>query len=165
MNSNVFIKWLDHFSSNVSSHVNRHIDLVYDGYGSHYNTDIVEKAIELRIILVLLPSNSNHLIQPLDILVFKPFKTELKHQIKKFMIGNACTSFTKKDAIAIASIRFEKGIINKPENIVAGFKAGKIWPVYFPQMQSWWWLFQNGGFDSTKLSISPWITTRKVART
>ena len=83
-----------------------------------------------------MPSNSTHLIQPLDISVFKPFKTELKHQIKKFMTENARTSFTKKDVIAIASIGFEKGIINNPENTVAGFKAGGIWPVSFPQMQS-----------------------------
>ena len=114
VNSNIFIKWLDNFSSNVPSHVKRHIALVYNGYGSHYNTDIVEKAIGLRIILVLLPSNSTHHIQPLDISVLKPFKTELKHQIEKFMIENACTSFTKKYAIAIASIGFEKVIINNP---------------------------------------------------
>ena len=65
-NSNIFIKWLDHFSSNVLSHVGRPIALVYNDYGSHYNTDHVEKLIELRIILVLLPSNSTHLIQPLN---------------------------------------------------------------------------------------------------
>ena len=101
MNSNIFIKWLDHFSSNVPSYVKRHIFLVYNGYGSHYNTNIVEKSIGLRIIFVLLPYNSTHLIQTLEILVFKPFKTELNHQIEKFMIKNACTSFTKTDAIAI----------------------------------------------------------------
>ena len=83
VNSNIFIKWLDNFSSNVPSHVKRHIALVYNGYVRHYNTDIVEKLIELRIILVLLPSNSNHLIQPLDILVFKPFKTELNSSLSQ----------------------------------------------------------------------------------
>ena len=136
MNSNIFIKWLDRFSSNVPSHVKRRIALVYYNYGIHSNTDIVEKLIKLKIILVLMPSNSTHLIQPLDISVFKPFKTELKHQIEKFMIENACTSFTKKDAIVIASIRFEKGIINQIENIVAGFISGGICMVSFPQMQS-----------------------------
>ena len=77
----------------------------------------------------------DHLIQPLYISVFKPFKTELKHQIKKFIIEHSCTSFTKTDAIAIAYIGFEKGIINNPENVVAGFKAGGIWLVSLPQMQ------------------------------
>ena len=104
MNSNIFIKWLDRFSSNVPSHVKRLIALVYYNYGIHSNTDIVEKLIKLRIILVLLRSNSTHLIQPLDVSVFKPFKMELKHQIEKYMIKNACTSFTKIDAIVIESI-------------------------------------------------------------
>ena len=126
MNSNIFIKWLDHFSSNVPSHVKRHIALVYNGYGSHYKTDVVEKLIKIMFILVLLPSNSTHLIQPLDILVFKPFKTELKHQMEKFMIKNSCTSFTKKDIILIVSIGFEKCISNNTDNVVAGFKGGGI---------------------------------------
>ena len=82
MNFNIFIKWLDHFSSNVPRHVKRPIVLVYDGYVGHYNTDIKEKAIKLRIILILLPSNSTHIIQPLYISAFKPFKTESKHQIR-----------------------------------------------------------------------------------
>ena len=36
MNSNIFIKWLDHFSSNVPGRVKRPIVLAYDGYGRHY---------------------------------------------------------------------------------------------------------------------------------
>ena len=71
MNSNIFIKWLDHSSSNVPSHIKRHIALVYNGRSIHYKTEIVEKAIGLRIILVLLSSNSAHLIHLLVILLFK----------------------------------------------------------------------------------------------
>ena len=67
------------------------------------------------------------------------------------MVKNACTDFTKKETIAIAYIRFERGILNNPEKIVAGFRGGGILPVSFPQMQSWWRLFQNGGVDSTEL--------------
>ena len=85
ISSNIFIKWLDHFSSNLPSHVKRPIFLVFGGCDSHYNTDIVEKLIKLRIILVFLPFNSTDLIQPLEILVFKLFNTELKRQIEKFM--------------------------------------------------------------------------------
>ena len=114
MNSNISIKWLDHFSSNVPSNVKRPIFYVYDGYVIQYNTDIFEKAIKLRIMLVLLPSDSTHLIQPLDISVFKLFNTELKHQIEKFAIENYRTSFTKTYAITIASVVFDKGIIKNP---------------------------------------------------
>ena len=75
VNSNIFIKLLDHFSSNVPNHVRRPISFVYDGYSSHYNTDHVEKSIEFIIILVILTSNYTCPIQPLDKSVFKPFKT------------------------------------------------------------------------------------------
>ena len=78
------------------------------------------------------------------------------------MIDNACTSFTKKDAIAIASEAFVEGVIDKKENIIAGYKAGGIWPVSFPQMQSRWKLFNVGGVDSTKVSVAPWITAHEV---
>jgi DDE superfamily endonuclease len=49
--------------------------LVHDGYGSHYNEEIVRKAIDLKIVLVLLPTNTTHLMQPLKVLVLTPVKT------------------------------------------------------------------------------------------
>ena len=64
MKSNIIIKWLDHFSSNVSGHVKRPIVLVYDGYVRRYITEFLEKATELIILLALMPSNSTHLVQP-----------------------------------------------------------------------------------------------------
>ena len=54
------------------------------------------------------------------------------------MIENACTILQKKYGIAIASIGFDKGIINKPENIVVVFKGGGIWRLSFTHLQSQW---------------------------
>ena len=45
MNSNIFIKSLDHFSSNVPRHVKLPIAFVYNVHSIHYNSDKVEKAI------------------------------------------------------------------------------------------------------------------------
>ena len=42
MNSKIFIKWLDNFSSNVIGHVKRPTVLVYDGTVSYYRTYIVK---------------------------------------------------------------------------------------------------------------------------
>ena len=58
----------------------------------------------------------------MDISALKPFKTVLQHQMEKFTIENACTSFTKKEATEIASIGFEKGIINNPEMFLQDLK-------------------------------------------
>ena len=67
--------------------------------------------------------------------------------------------------LQFASIGFEKGIINNPANIVAGFKSGGIWSVsFFHRCRVDGDLFHSGGVDSTGMSIATWITTREVTR-
>ena len=70
----MFILWLRHFSDAVSTAVHRTLILVYEGCSNHYNVEIVREEVRLKIILVLLPSNAPHLLQPLDVAVLKPFK-------------------------------------------------------------------------------------------
>ena len=74
MNSRIFIKWLVHLENSFPDIVKIPLVLVYDAYSLQYNNVIVEKAIELSIILVLLLDNATNLIQPLDITVFNTFK-------------------------------------------------------------------------------------------
>nr|CCA19915.1 hypothetical protein ALNC14_060580 [Albugo laibachii Nc14] len=95
----VFIKWLEHFAANVPSFVIRPLLLIYDGCASHYSKRIVE----MKIILLLLPPNSTQILQPLDVSVFKPFKTSLRRSMDRFMIGEDVSSLTKKEAISLAS--------------------------------------------------------------
>ena len=78
-NSSVLIQWLLNFEQNIHGFVRMSIVLVYGGYGSHYSPNIVAKSIELKFIIILLPENSTHLILPLDISIFKPFKQFLKY--------------------------------------------------------------------------------------
>jgi DDE superfamily endonuclease len=66
------------FFSAVPETTKRPLILIYDGYSSHFNENIVIKAISLNLILLLLPSNATHLVQHLDTTVFKPFKTTTK---------------------------------------------------------------------------------------
>ena len=61
MNSRLFIKCLILFDICVPTIVKRPLVLVYDGYSSHYNDEILEKVIEIYIILALLPANATYL--------------------------------------------------------------------------------------------------------
>ena len=72
MDSARFIRWLRHFLDTVPNAVQRPLILIYDGCSSHYDGEIVREAVRLKIILVLLPANATHLLQPLDVAVFKP---------------------------------------------------------------------------------------------
>ena len=129
-----------------------------------HNEEIIQKAIELKIILVLLPANVTHLIWSLDIAVFKPFKSILKKKMERFMIHNAVTTFSKKDSINIASQAWKLGVVDKPANIKSGFRSSGIWPASFASMQKRWRLYHNGGINSNKMEIQPWIKAREVIR-
>ena len=61
----------------------------------------LKTAFDIKCVLVILTANATHLIQPLDISVLKPFKSVLKKCVSDFMLENAITTISKKDAITI----------------------------------------------------------------
>ena len=48
--------------------------LIGDNFGSHFSAKIVKDAIKHNVIFVMLPTNSTHIFQPLDVVVFGPMK-------------------------------------------------------------------------------------------
>jgi hypothetical protein len=48
--------------------------LSLDGYGSHHTLEFIRYCDELRIIPFDLPSRSAHFLQPLDVVIFQPYK-------------------------------------------------------------------------------------------
>jgi DDE superfamily endonuclease len=112
MTSSIFLVWLDHFLNSIHATVKHPHVLIYDGYGSHFNEEIVARAVQLKIILL---SNATHILQPLNMAVFKPFKTTLKHHFESFMIENATTTFSKKDMIQVASSAWLQGNVEKEQ--------------------------------------------------
>ena len=87
-------------------------------------------------------------MQPLDISVFKPFKTCLKATMDKYILEKSITSFQKKDAMAISSSTWNEAVISKPQNIISGFKASGLWPPSLVEMKKRWTLFHDGGVDA-----------------
>lgn len=48
--------------------------IIYDGHSTHIQLNILEKAKELGVEIIKLPSHASHLLQPLDLAVFKSMK-------------------------------------------------------------------------------------------
>ena len=144
MNQAIFVKWLEHFAASVPSRIIRPLLLIYDGCASHYRKRSVEKAIEMKIIL-LLPSNSTHTLQPPDVSVFKPFKTSLRRSMDRFMIDEDVSRLTKKQAISLASSSWQNGVLAMPDNVISSFASTGLWPISAPKMRARRELYADGG--------------------
>ena len=73
INEKIFLQWIQAFSRFIPGTVKRPIVLTFDGFSSHVSSNVVTTALELQILLVCLPPNATHLLQPLDIAVFSTF--------------------------------------------------------------------------------------------
>ncbi|RLN89645.1 hypothetical protein BBJ28_00015757 [Nothophytophthora sp. Chile5] len=57
-----------------------------------------------------------------------------------------------------------KGIVDKPANVIAGYRACGLWPVSLPQQQRRLKLFQDGGCV-TDVELPSWLKVREIAQT
>lgn len=78
MSEPIFYAWQIHFITRVKerselSLTSRHL-LILDGHNSHVTLEVIHKAIQTRIDMVILPSHTSHILQPLDFAIFAPFK-------------------------------------------------------------------------------------------
>jgi hypothetical protein len=75
--------WIRHFDNQtklILHSPNEYRILLCDGHDSHVSASLVGYCIQNRILLVLLPPHSSHLLQPLDVGIFRPLKTALAHR-------------------------------------------------------------------------------------
>ena len=72
-NSELYLKWLNFFVDNIPP--TRPILLIQDGHSSHMSIEAIEYSKVNGIFILCLPSHTSHILQPLDIGVFKSFKT------------------------------------------------------------------------------------------
>ncbi|KAG9413690.1 hypothetical protein AC1031_022038 [Aphanomyces cochlioides] len=164
MNEDLFVSWLRHFSYSVGFGVKRPILLTIDGLSSHCTPKIVETAEEMAISLLCLPSNATHLLQPLDVSVFKSFKSAVDRKIFEAMVhddtGNLFT-LCKERALRIASSAWLENVSAK--NVVAGFSCCGIWPLSKSKMMERLERFKANGVGK-RVEQADWIKHRDAVR-
>ena len=76
-NSEVFRKYLqDHFVKFIPERdPDQHLLLLPDGHKSHISVDLLDWAKAKNIILFILPAHTSHILQPLDVSCYGPYKT------------------------------------------------------------------------------------------
>ena len=102
--------------------------LIGDNLSSHLSATVIEACQDLNIRFVLLPSNSTHLCQPLDVAWFRPLKSAWSDVLEA---RNSKTggSLPKTEFPRLLNQALEKIEVRLRLNAISGFRATGIYPL------------------------------------
>jgi len=103
MTSSLFSKWIDHFILNIQKTkgmfpTNQNLK-IFDGHNSHVTLEICKKTKEVGLDLLSSLSHTSHALQPLDVVVFKPFKALFRAYKDVWTMGHRGQK-TRKEVLA-----------------------------------------------------------------
>ncbi|XP_046684555.1 MFS-type transporter clz9-like [Homalodisca vitripennis] len=88
--TNIFHPWLD------NNNISRPVILFIDGHTSHLTLHTSQFCADNNIILVSLLPNATHLLQPMDVAVFRTLKSGWKEAVKNWRTENMSNPVLKK---------------------------------------------------------------------
>lgn len=103
----------------------RPILLIYDGHSTHLGINLIEEAIKEGITILKLPPHSSHLLQPLDLAVFKSLKDKWDSKLVHWQRQHPGKKIIKK---TFSTLIQEVWNDANPCIIQNGFKKGGIYP-------------------------------------
>ena len=125
INSELYLEWFKFFLSNIPS--TRPVILIQDGHASHISIPLIELAQKSNVHFLCLPSHTTHILQLLDVGVFKSFKSNFSKACHKFLMGRPGQVIT---TAAIALLVHDAWYNSfTPLNVLSGFKKYGIHPL------------------------------------
>lgn len=101
--------------------------LICDNLSSHLSLNVIKLCQEHEILFVLLPPNSTHLCQPLDVAFFRPLKAAWRRVLDEWKIHNK--GVIQKSAFPrLLKETFEKIGTSSKSNVISGFRKAGIVP-------------------------------------
>lgn len=104
----------------------RPVLLIYDGHSTHVNVKLVELARDNNIKILKLPPHTSHLLQPLDLAVFKSLKDTWDKELVVWQRRNMGHKIPKKKFSELLGSVWKN---LSPDVIKNGFKKAGIAPV------------------------------------
>lgn len=118
--SNVFYPWL------VRNQIEFPIVLFVDGHKSHLTLPLSVFCSENGIILIALFPNATHVLQPMDVAIFKPLKDAWKNEVQKYKFVNNGRKIEKWDFAGI--LEKAMNIVMVKETLQNGFRTCGLCP-------------------------------------
>ena len=141
----LFTEWFSFFLSSIPPI--RPVLLLMDGHATHINIDVIDLARENDVHLLCLPSHTTHLLQPLDVGVFKSLKNAYSKVCKKYLASNPGRVITTDIIASLLGQAWPESVT--PVNIMGGFHKCGIFPL-------------NPGAVSDRQLATSTVTTNKV---
>ena len=120
----LFFEWFKMFTQRIPPA--RPVLLVLDGHGSHITIEVIEYARSNNIHMLCLPSHTSHILQPLDVGVFKSFKSFFSKACRQYMAKNVGRVITEDILASVVGSAIAQS--HTPLNILGGFKKAGIYP-------------------------------------
>ena len=101
--------------------------LLLNGHGSHVTLELVTEAAKQNTIIICLPPHTTHILQPLDVSVFKSVKHVWVQLLKEFKSEKFEAVVSKRSFPSLLSQLWKESFF--PEHLVSGFHATGIHPL------------------------------------
>ena len=155
VNTDLFLVWLEFFAQSIPP--SRPVLLILDGHSSHVSIEAIEFARSNNIHMLCLPAHTTHILQPLDVGVFKSFKSFYYKACKKRMAEHPNRVITTEQIASLVGVAWPQSIT--PVNIMSGFKKCGIYPLnpgeVTDRQMAPSTLFTTDGLPSTTPDTSP----------
>ena len=125
VNGPLFLKWFEFFLKNIPPI--RPILLLLDGHASHISIDVIELARVNDVHMLCLPAHTTHILQPLDVRVFKSLKAFYYKACKKYISDHSGRVITTDVIASLLAVAWPQSVT--PVNIMAGFKKSGVYPL------------------------------------
>jgi len=125
INGELYIEWFKFFLQHIPPV--RPVLLLQDGHASHISIDLIELAKANDVHLLCLPSHTTHILQPLDVGVFKSFKSNFSKVCNKYLAKNPGRVVTTDILASLVAEAWPNAFT--AVNIMAGFKKTGIYPL------------------------------------
>ena len=100
--------------------------LLYDGHKSHISLFLTRWAKRNNVILFVLPPHTSHLLQPLDVGIFGPFKTIYNKECQKYLRENPGAKVTKLQVAKLTRNAYLSAF--SPQNLISAFRKPGVHP-------------------------------------
>lgn len=126
MNSELFVRTMEHFIKHTQSSKENPSLLIMDNYEAHICLDAITLAKENGVTILTVPPHSTGKLQPLDVAIFRPFKIAYNAAVDSWLMRNAGKTFSIYEVAQSIKEAHLKSMT--PANICSAFECTGIYP-------------------------------------